>query len=152
MAENFLSNAKSVKSLTSLTLDEFESLEKENQNNIYLTIYDGERRKSIFSASPVPTRSFLLLTLFWLHHYPSLATLAAIFDVYSRTCSRIIRRTVNSLVKTFANEVVFPSDTEMSTMMFTYGQNFGFRTSVCIVDRTEIRISRPSNSVLQRKT
>ena len=30
MAENFLSNAKSVKSLTSLTLDEFESLEKEN--------------------------------------------------------------------------------------------------------------------------
>ena len=43
MAENFLSNAKSVKSLTSLTLDEFESLEKENQNNIYFTIYDGER-------------------------------------------------------------------------------------------------------------
>ena len=37
-------------------------------------------------------------------------------------------------------------------MMFTYGQNFGFGTSVCIVDGTEIRISRPSNSVLQRKT
>ena len=42
MAETFLSRTKTVKDLTLLTLDEFESLKKETQNNIYLTIYDGE--------------------------------------------------------------------------------------------------------------
>ena len=148
----FLLNPKSVKDLTSLSESELESLEDECLVNIYMTTYDGEPRKSIFSASAIPARCFLFFTLFWLRHYPPLSTLSAIFKIHKRTCSKILRRTIAALAKTFTNEVVFPSDSEMSAMMFTYGQNFGLGTIVCAVDGTEIRISRPSNAGMQSKT
>ena len=56
------------------------------------------------------------------------------------------------MAKTLANEVVFPSDSEMSAMMFTYGQNFRLGTIACAVDGTEIQISRPSDAGMQSKT
>ena len=152
VAYTFLSNPKSVKDLTSLSDSELDSLEDECLVNIYMTTYNGKSRKSIFSASAIPARCFLFFTLFWLRHYPPLSILSAMFQVHKRTCSKILRRTVVALAKTLANEVVFPSDSEMSAMMFTYGQNFGLGTIVCAIDGTEIQISRPSNAEMQSKT
>ena len=50
----FLLNPKSVKDLTSLSESKLESLEDECLVNIYMTTYDGELRKSMFSASAIP--------------------------------------------------------------------------------------------------
>src|SRR5690242_17764361 len=40
----------------------------------------------------------------------------------------------------------------MSAMMYQFGQNFGFGTSICVVDGTKIQISRPTHHVLQHWT
>ena len=64
----------------------------------------------------------------------------------------ILKRVTTALSKMFANEIVFPTDTEMSAMMYTLGQNKEFGVSVCAVDGTEIQISQPSHKETQRKT
>ena len=48
------------------------------------------------------------------------------------------KRVTATLSKMFANEIVYPTDSEMSGMMYTLGQNKEFATHVCAVDGIEI--------------
>ena len=56
------------------------------------------------------------------------------------------------LAKTLKDEVRFPSDNELEDLKNTPMQNHGFFDCVCVVDSTEVQISRPKNKVLQNKT
>lgn len=148
----YLSDPKSVKEFTSLDLSALESLHNECKSSIEMTTWRGQGRKSLFTSSPVPTLSFLFFTLCWLKHYPTIGFLSAMFKIHSRTCTRILKRTITALSKTMEGEIKFPSDNEMASLMYTYAQNDGFATSVCVVDGTEIQISRPSKRDIQRRT
>lgn len=53
---------------------------------------------------------------------------------------------------TLKDEIKIPDDNEMESLQYTTFQNNGFADCVCVVDGTEIRISRPSNSEIQTKT
>ena len=55
-------------------------------------------------------------------------------------------------MKTLENDIRFPSDEEMDELCDTEFQNLGFSQCVCIVDGTEIQISRPKNAEIQTKT
>ena len=57
-----------------------------------------------------------------------------------------------TLAKTLRDEIQFPSDNEMEELKYTPMQNHGFPDCVCVIDGTEIQISRPKNSILQTKT
>jgi hypothetical protein len=99
-----------------------------------------------------PTLCFLFLTLFWLCHYCTLAVISSLFQIPQFTISGILKRTTVALSKYFKNEIKLPSDYEVSLLMYSYGHNSRFMMATCVLDGTEIKISRPSHIAIHRKT
>ena len=50
------------------------------------------------------------------------------------------------------NDIQWPSDDEMNNLCDSEFQNLGFSRCVCVIDGTEIQISRPKNSKIQTDT
>jgi hypothetical protein len=148
----FLSDPKSLKEMTSLDQSELELLHIGCQANMEKLTWRGTIRKNLTSSSSLPMLSFIFLTLFWLRHYPTLAILSAIFKIHPRTATRILKRTIIALKMSMENKIVMPSENEMSSLMYSFGHNPRFMTSVCVVDGTEIQISCPKDRLLSRKT
>ena len=148
----YLSNPKAIKDLTSLDEAELHALHDEFKMSIEMTTNRAGARKSIFSKKYIPTLSFLFMTLLWLRYYPPIRFLSNMFQIHERTCTKVLKQTIVALSRQMEGEIKFPSDNEMSSLMYTYAQNDGFATSVCVADGTEIQISRPSKRPFQRRT
>ena len=115
-----LSDPTSVKQLTSLDQSELESLHNECKMNIEKTTWDGVPRRKDSTSTPIPTLAFLLLTLFWLKHYPTYSVLSAIFCIHPRTLTRVLKRTTAALAKTFENKISFPSENKLASEMYSF--------------------------------
>ena len=137
---------------TSLDLEMFNNLVEECSDHLKMTTEKGKERLKFNSAVPIPVRTFVFMTLFWLRFYPTLDLLSILFKIHPRTCTTVLKRTTVALAKTLKEEVKFPSDTEMENLKEASFQNFAFRDCVCVIDGTEIQISRPKNKELQSKT
>ena len=152
-AGNFMmSDEEDISRFTSLDLPTFNSLVEECSENLKMTTFRGEERHQESSASPIPTRVFIFMALFWLRFYPTIDLLSLMFKIHFRTCTKVLKRTIIALAKTLKEEVKFPSDVEMEGLKNTPMQNHTFPDCVCVVDGTEIRISRPKNKDIQRAT
>lgn len=152
LCEGYATNEASCHGLISMTLREFESFVLECSPALSMTTYRGTQRIKPNSASSIPSRAFIFLTLFWMRHYLTIDVISHLFKIEPRSCTRILKRTTVALAKTLANEIRFPSDQEMEDLQNTEFQNLGFCNCVCVVDGTEIQISRPKNSEFQTKT
>jgi hypothetical protein len=95
----------------------------------------------------------LFLTLFWFTHYPTLGLISAIFGMHERTIIRILKQTIEGMKSKLKNEVQWSSDDVLESKLkdFTFFQNSDFEDVVCVVDGTEIRVSRPSIEPYQTK-
>ena len=152
VCEEYLRDPGACQDLTSLDLNDFEAFVLECSPALDETTYRGTQRKRPHTSTQIPYRSFIFLTLFWLQHYLTIKVLFRLFKVHPRTCTRILKRTSVALAKTLENDIRFPSDEEMDELRDTEFQNLGFSECVCVVDGTEIRISRPKNAEIQTKT
>lgn len=147
-----MSNGDDIPQFTSLDLLTFNSLVEECSENLMMTTFRGKERKNASSATPIPLRIFVFMTLFWLRFYPTIDLLSILFKIHHRTCTKVLKRTTVALAKTLKEEIKFPSDNEMEELKHTTIQNHGFSDCVCVVDGTEIEISRPKDKQLQTKT
>jgi hypothetical protein len=135
-----------------LTKEEFEKLVEEVEPTIFKTTFRGTTRKQkVISTSKYSVRSMIFVTLFWLAHYPTLALMSAIFGVHERTITQILKRIIVGMASSFKNEIRWPADEEFERRKheFCFFQNWDFKDAVCVVDGTEIRISRPSKELFQ---
>ena len=94
----------------------------------------------------------VFLLLFWMHHYPTMELMSIIFHAHPRTLTRIIKRTSFALSMTLQNEIKKPTDDECANLVNTSFHNIPFMDAICVIDGTEIRISRPSDPVIQTST
>ncbi len=133
---------------TSLDLEMFDNLVEQCSDHLKMTTEKGKERLKFNSAVLIPVRTFIFMTLFWLCFYPTLDLLLILFKIHPRTCTTVLKRTTVALKE----EVKFPSDTEMENLKEASFQNFAFRDCVCIINSTEVQISRPKNKELQSKT
>ena len=147
-----MSDEEDIPWYTSLDLPMFNSLVEESAGNLKMTTMRGNQRKKVNSAAPIPVCVFIFMTLFWLRFYPTVDLLLIMFKIHPRTCTKVLKWTTVTLVKTLKDEVRYPSDNEMEDLKNTPMQNHGFLDCVCVVDGSEIQISRPKNKVLQNKT
>lgn len=97
-----------------------------------------------------PTISYgcqLFITLFWLRQYPIDETMAAIFNLDKRQLHRILVNNLQILQQVLQSKIEWPTDTEFQQYLnqFQGYLNGNFRGLVCVVDGTEIRVSRPSD-------
>lgn len=152
VCEELLSKPNACKELTSLDIAEFESFVRECSAALDETTYRGTQRVIAKTSTSIPHRSFIFFTLFWLRHYLPLKVLSHFFKIPDRTCTRILKRTTVALAKLLANDIQFPADDAMEDLQDTQFQNLGFSRCVCVVDGTEIQISRPKNPEFQSKT
>ena len=152
VCEQHLCDPGACQDLTSLDLDDFEAFVVECSPALDETTYRGTQRVRPHTSTPIPYRSFIFLTLFWLRHYLTIKVLSRLFRVHKQTCTRILKQTTVALAKTLEHDIQFPLDAEMDELCNIEFQNLGFSQCVCIVDGTEIRISHPKNAEIQTKT
>jgi hypothetical protein len=77
--------------------------------------------------------------------------MSAIFGVHERTITQILKRTLVGMASSFKNKIRWSTDEEFERRKheFCFFQNWDFKDAVCVVDGTEIRISRPSKEPFQ---
>jgi hypothetical protein len=95
----------------------------------------------------------IFITLLWLRQYPIFSFLQAIFNVHQRSIQQIVKKTLKALGSYLKGEIQWSSDKEFEELKenFAFFQNSGFEDIVCVVDGSEIRVSRPSKEPYQRK-
>ena len=117
-----------------------------------LTWRGTPRRRNKKDQTPFDLRIGVFLTLHWMAHYPTLGLLHAMFKLHTKSITRIIKRTTIALHQTLQHEIRWPSEQELTSQTYSFLHNDNFYEAVCVVDGSEIRISRPSNNYLQIKT
>ena len=135
-----------------MDIETFTNLAEEMFEAINTTTWRGEVRQNISTATPIPHHSFLFFTLFWLSHYPTISLLSALFKIHLRTTTQVLQRTTHAMARELKGEIEFPTTEEMESLTYTYLQNDGFAKSICVVDGTEICISRPAKDEIQKRT
>lgn len=113
----------------------------------------GVPRQRARSGEPtISFRTMLFLTLFWLRHYPTDEVLSAFFYLDKRHITRAISTTLQVLAQTLDSKLRWPSDMEMEQLAnkFSGMHNGKFPGLSCVIDGTEIKISRPSSSQYQQ--
>jgi hypothetical protein len=78
--------------------------------------------------------------------------MAAIFNLDKRQIHRILVNNLQILQQVLQSKIEWPTDTEFQQYLnqFQGYLNGKFRGLVCVVDGTEIRVSRPSDESKQR--
>ena len=141
--------------MTRHTPEEFDSLFQEVAPAFSLLINRGKARVRHWTVENVfPLKESLLLTLFWLAHYPTLSMIKIFFDIHERTITKILKKTIIGIAQILRNEICWPTDKEFKQKKqdFCFFQNIEFEHAVCVVDGTEIRIARPSKEPTQTRT
>lgn len=154
LIESYLADDVACVSLTWFTCTEFKELYEEMKTDIERTTWRGTSRKQCSTPAPkYSIQTMLFITLYWLAHYPVVSAIGALFFLHPRTVTWILKCTLAAMSQHLANEIRWPSDQEWEDLLkeFTFFQNDQFQDVVCVVDGTEIRVSRPSKEPLQRK-
>lgn len=141
--------------MTRFSRQEFQDILAEVRQSIENTTFRGTERKERRAQQPMYSVEFgFFLLLFWLAHYPTLSMMRCIFNIHERTITKILKRTVIGAAKVLRSDIQWPSDQDFEDKItsFCFFQNTQFENTVCVVDGTEIRISRPSKEPLQRRT
>ena len=60
----------------------------------------------------MPLEDVLVMTLFWLHEYPSMTLLSVLFHFHPRTLVKFLKRMIRSLKEALKNEITWPSEEE----------------------------------------
>ena len=131
---------------------EFDDFVAESTPALDATTYRRNQKVHQSTSTPIPHHSFIFLTLFWLRHYLTIEVLSFLFKLHKQDCTRVLKQTTAALAKVLENDIQWPSDDEMNNFCNSEFQNLGFSQCVCIIDDTEIRISRPKNSKIQTDT
>jgi RNAse (barnase) inhibitor barstar len=78
--------------------------------------------------------------------------MAAIFNLDKRQVHRVLVNNLQALQEVLQSKIQWPTDTEFQQYLnqFQGYLNGNFRGPVCVVDGTEIRVSRPSNETKQK--
>jgi hypothetical protein len=152
IGNTYLLDEDTVETMTSMDLPTFKEFVAECSTPLEMTTWRGTPRKSLFTSTSIPSETFIFLTLIWLRHYPAISFLSCFFKIQPCTCTQILKRTTAAMTQVLKNEIKFPSDDEMESLQYTHFQNHNFAECVCVVDGTEIRISRPAKKDIQRKT
>jgi hypothetical protein len=121
-----------------MDLPTFKEFVAECSTPLEMTTWWGTPRKSLFTSTPIPSETFIFLTLIWLRHYPAISFLSCFFKIQPCTCTQILKRTTVAMTQVLKNEIKFPLDDEMESLQYTHFQNHNFAECVCIVDGTEI--------------
>lgn len=134
-----------LKRFTRMGKKEFEMLCTECGEAIYDTTTRGSPRRNHSSRLLLPYAHMIFITLFFLHHYPTLSFMSALFLLHEREITRIMKRTLIAMAGVLKNDVQWPNDEQFEDMKrnFCFFQNYDFTDCLCIVDGTEIRVSRP---------
>jgi hypothetical protein len=151
--QQFLDEATNYPKMVRFYKEEFEELVKEVGPAISETTFRGTFRKQrTIPTSKYSTASMVFITLFWLAHYPTLAMMSAMFGIHERSITQILKRTLTGMAWSFKDELKWPTDEEFERRKheFFFFQNWDFKDAVCVVDGTEIRISRPSKEPFQK--
>ncbi len=146
-------NAHCCKQLTSFSQEEFSNLLTEFEDPIKNTTYRGtERKNKNTNSDAITAQAHLFITLVWFFHYPTLDFLSAIFHLHRRTITRILKRTIAALHSKLQHEIRWPTDEEMAKDIadFPLWRNVGFEDTVCVIDGTEIRLSRSADAKMQK--
>lgn len=130
---------------TRLERTEFLALADQCRSAIEETTQRGSKRKRAASSKLLPTTDMIFITLFWLAQYPTLSFMSGLFFLHPRTITRIIKQSLIGMASILKQEIRWPSDEEFEAMKtnFAYFQNWNFSDLVCVVDGTEVRVSRP---------
>jgi regulator of replication initiation timing len=117
-----------------------------------LTTAGVPRQRARYGEPTISFRTMLFLTLFWLRHYPTDEVLSAFFNLDKRQITRAISTTLQVLAQALDSKVQWPSDMEMEQLAkkFAGMHNGKFPGLCCVIDGTEIKISRPSSSQYQQ--
>ena len=150
--DSILMEAESVKVLTRRSPDEFFALVDEVKESFQQTTWRGTDRKDPLPKTDMDPKYCIFITLYWLAHYPTISVLSCLMHIHPRTCTRILKRTTVAMAKVLKPEIKWPSDEEFEQLTFNFFNMEGFPDCVCVVDGSEIRISRPSDDETQRKT
>ena len=82
VCKGYLHDPGASQDLTSLDLGEFESFVLECSPALDAMTYRGTQRVRPNTSTQIPYRSFIFLTLFWLHHYLTIKVLFCLFKVH----------------------------------------------------------------------
>ena len=153
IVEFYLSKSVNLKAMIRMSEEKFLELAVQVQPAFDALTWRGTpRQRKRPNKQPFDIKIGLFITLFWMSHYPTLSLLGVLFNLHTKTITRIIKRTTRALKKTLEKEIQWPSNAELESQTYSFLQNDGFYDAVCIVDGTEIKISRPSDAHLQTKT
>ena len=143
--DSLIANDSRLKRFTRMERKEFETLVAECSDAIYNTTTRGSPRVNHSSRLLIPYSHMVFMTLFFLHQYPTLSFMSTLFLLHEREVTRILKRSLSAMASVLEKDIQWPSDHEFEEMKknFCYLQNFDFTDCVCIVDGTEIRVSRP---------
>lgn len=154
LVQRMIQNEKNCNKMTRFTTKEFEDLVNEMKNDIEHTTYQGtERKQTVIAHTKYSIPLMIFITLFWLAHYPTLSLISCIFNIHERTITQLLKKTLVGMSKKLKNEIKWPLDEEFEKKLqdFTFFQNSDFVNMVCVVDGTEIKISRPSKEPYQHQ-
>jgi len=139
--------------MTRLDQSAFDRLVAEVKPTFEATTWRGTpRKRKRKEKQPFSIEIGVFITLFWMAHYPTLRLMSSLFDLPTLVLTRIMKRTTRAMAIALRSDIKWPTDDELEAQTYSFLQNDGFYDLVCVVDGTEIKISRPANPELQRKT
>jgi hypothetical protein len=149
-----LSKESNYHKLVRLNKDEFNKLVLDVSPSVHQMTFRGtSRKKESTDTTKYSIECMVFITLFWLAHYPTLNLMSLIFQLHERSITQILKRTLVGMKEALQNRIQWPTDEEFESKLkdFTFFQNADFSNVACVVDGSEIRISRPSKEPFQRQ-
>ena len=87
LCEAYARDEAACKGLTSMDPCEFDAFVAESAPALDAMTYRGNQRARGSTSTPIPHRSFIFLTLFWLRHYPTIEVLSLLLKLHKRDCT-----------------------------------------------------------------
>lgn len=151
--ERILQNKYLMKRLVAFDREEFIELCEITKPHFEGTTSRGNKRQRKYKG--VLIQSFeqqMFITLLWLKEYPSDSLMCAIFGLFSWKIADIITHTLKSINLAIGKTIAWPTDSEFEDYreQLAHMVHSTFSSATCVLDGTEIRISRPSSKDMQR--
>ena len=86
----------------------------------------------------------LFVCLYFLKAYPTNGQLNLIFRTHPETLTRWIKRILTILIDVLCDAIKWPNDDELQSILVNGNFSNHFQECLCVIDGTEIQISRPS--------
>ena len=145
---HYLGDAEAIKKMIQLEKEDFHQLVEETGASIEQVTNRGTSRVRDGPPPAMATICMVFITLFWLANYPTLSFMSSLFHLHERGITKILKRCLIGMAAILKQEVQWPSDEEFERMK----ENFAyFQDMVCVVDETEIQVSRPVGGVGEAK-